>query len=114
MDRTKTGVLRRGRNLSRKRMRNGRDLAGGATHPVIRHRSGERETIFDDVEPIHRVFRRGDPTPRSESAHRGEIAFTATQEIVVEREDDIGAIKSRNEPVFSPKLICVLKALRAD
>ena len=61
---------------------------------MIRHRAGERETILDHVEPVHRVLRRADAAARREGADAREIAFAAIQEIAVERENDIGAIEA--------------------
>ena len=79
-DREQTFVFCRGCNFSGERMRNGRNLARRTTQAMIRHRAGERETILHHVEPVHRVFGRSHATSRSESAHRSEIAFTATGE----------------------------------
>jgi len=43
-------------------MRNQRNLARRQTHSVIGHRTCQRVAILDDVEPVHRVFRRTNAT----------------------------------------------------
>ena len=95
--RRETRVLRCDRDFGRQRMRDGRDLAGGVTQTMIRHRAGEGEAILDDVKTVHRVLRFAHATARSEAANRSEIAFPAVQEIAVEREDNIGFIELRDQ-----------------
>ena len=65
-DRSQPRVFRRGRDLHRNGMRNQRNLAGRQTHSVVGHCTGQRVAVLDDIEPVHRIFRRTDATARSE------------------------------------------------
>src|SRR5256885_3204201 len=78
-------------------MRNQWNLARRQTQPVICHRSGESIAILDDIEPVHRVFRRTDATPKTESTRRCDVAFAAIEKIAVERQNYVGALYPRNE-----------------
>src|SRR5437763_4150268 len=78
-------------------MRNQRNLAGRPTHSVVGHRTSPRVAVLDDIEPVHRVFRRTDATSRSERPRRRDIAFAAIEKVAVERQDYVGPFNSRNE-----------------
>src|SRR5437899_5813335 len=79
------------------------DLARGTTKPVVCHCTRERETVFDNVQPVHAVFRRIHSAPRSKCAHRFEIALSAIEKIAVQSKNDIGAIQFRNQPGAGPE-----------
>src|SRR4029077_14205896 len=78
-------------------MRNQRNLACRQTQPVIGHRPGKSIAVLNDIEPVHRVLRRTDATPKTESTRRRNIAFAAIEEIAVERQNYVSALDSRNE-----------------
>ena len=96
-DRTQACIFCSGRDPSRNCVRNQRNLARRQTQPVICHRARESIAILDDVEPVHRVFRRTDATPKTESARRCDVAFAAIEEIVVERQNYVGAFDPGNK-----------------
>ena len=74
-----------------------RDLTGGAAQPMIGHRASDGEPVLNDIEPVHRVFRRFHAASLRECAGGSEIAFAAVKKIAVEREHNVGAVKSRNQ-----------------
>jgi hypothetical protein len=102
-DRTQAGIACAAENLLRKRVRERSNLARRTTEPVVRHCTGEREAILDDVQSIHVVFRRIHSSPRSECGHRLEIALAAIEKIAIQSKNDISAIEFRNEPRASPE-----------
>ena len=100
------------RLTARERKRHLRDALRRHRHPMIGHRTGQRETILHRVETVHRLLRFGHATARTERANSSKIAFAAIEEIAVEREHDVGALEARNEPriVTEAQLRC--EALR--
>src|SRR5881396_406982 len=83
---------------------------------MIGHRASYGEPIFNDIEPVHRVLGRFHPTPLRERTRADEIALAAIEKIAVERENDVGAVKSRNQSdVFaeaSPRCVILRFAQR--
>src|ERR1700730_13129119 len=84
-----------------------RDLAGGTTEPVVRHRTGEREAILDHIQSVHAVIRRLHSSPRGECAHRFEVALPAVKKVAVQSKNYIRAIQFRNQPrAGSERVLC--------
>jgi hypothetical protein len=92
------GIVCAPENLLRKRVRECGDLANGTTEPVVRHCTSEREAILHHIQPVHAVFRRIHSSPRSERAHRFEIALPAIEKVAVQSKNYIRAIQFRNQP----------------
>src|SRR4030095_4086313 len=79
-------------------MRECGNLSGWTTQPMIRHRTRQGETMFDDIQPVHAVFGSAYAPARSETAHYFEIALTAIEKIAVQRKNHVGAIQFRQHP----------------
>ena len=104
-DCAQAGVVRSRKNFSRKRVCERGDLARGTTQPMVGHGASERETILDDIEPIHVVYRRIHPAARSERAHGLKIALSGVEKIAVQSKNNISAVESGNQPRASSEYV---------
>ena len=101
------GIVCARENFFRKCVRERCNLARRATEPVVRHCTGERETVLDHIEAVHVVCRSFHSSPRSECAHRFEIALSAIEKIAVQSKNYIRTIQFWNEPCASSE--CALR-----
>src|SRR5579883_309343 len=65
------------------------DVGGAEPQAVIGHLTGDAEIGLDHVEPVHSAGRFGDAAA-GELTRVGEVERVASEEVGVEREDDVG------------------------
>ena len=79
-------------------MRECGNLTGWAAQSMISHRAGEREPMFDYIQPVHAVLGCAYAPARRKRTHRFKVALAAIEKIAVQRKNHVGAIQFRQHP----------------